>query len=812
MAIENTKSGRVRSVHVSDDSIEKATLVIGSHLIQINGLTDELYETALQSAGEFGQYQVYYKSELADGSWFEVTEASSILEITSQGNPVNKTVIESLEFTHKTNADGITTDLRTGDKVGVFDINDPYQLETMQELEPLRIQRQLLEEKASPTEDDEIYKKLLTQFFQKPVQNDKTGQCDGQLKSLQAYIEGLAQRDKPGAWAEAANTVAQGIDAERRVESLTILDGWLDVLLEDASDLTAQPREKEDKEQEDTAAAFAVNPDVVAAVGEAKQNVEDSILTYTAKRLSQGSNVAGRSRYRYSRALIEKSQNGDTAGCDAAVENLCSLEHIISGRVADQDRELDLLHSDLISSSGAVYKEKLSLGAGGAYRQAVSDGVAAAALTRHLQTRKTETDAARTEYQTMLAAAFVRMENKEAQAYTLQLIDGVADLEAFIPDDAAAPYMRETTAAHLAWLQSELAELVRNDAGSSQMDTLKKEKEELSRKRREALDRNDLAQEKRLAAEEAAKQRDIDRLTEELTIVLGSQNSSQAEKARAMAALGEGSAASVMNALADKIALSVTEGGYETGETANSVNALAAVGALDPDAAQAALGRVRESLQSAVSLDAAAAKELSDRIDAAKAQISAAGRSGILTRDELTALLEQILGESPEKSSDTDQVAVVAALQRLGAETGNPEFGKLAAYYAGKLAEEGNPYVYRKYTAAAEVYVPLPVVGTAAGYRYIFEAGEARATLKKNSSYYTFTVAKRSYEMTGEASGELCGLLQQMGAPYLQAADTRELFGVDGLYIEDSAYGIALNGEIAKRMEEICELLAEGGG
>ena len=133
--LENEKSGSLRSVKMTDDQIEMSTLVIGSHLIHLNGLTDELYETAVTSASEFNQYQMYYKSELAGGAWFEISEAVSIADITTSGRPVEKSVIEALEFTHKTGADGITVDLRTGKAVSIFDIPDPYDLSVMEEEE-----------------------------------------------------------------------------------------------------------------------------------------------------------------------------------------------------------------------------------------------------------------------------------------------------------------------------------------------------------------------------------------------------------------------------------------------------------------------------------------------------------------------------------------------------------------------------------------------------------------------------------------------------------------------------------------------------
>ncbi|NLV86822.1 MAG: hypothetical protein GX025_06355, partial [Clostridiales bacterium] len=94
------------AVHIKSDDIESSTLIIGSHLIHLSALTDPIYNIAIESAHESGQDTIYYKSELADGTWFNISYAGSLLDITSGGTPVTKDVIEGLFLTHHTRADG----------------------------------------------------------------------------------------------------------------------------------------------------------------------------------------------------------------------------------------------------------------------------------------------------------------------------------------------------------------------------------------------------------------------------------------------------------------------------------------------------------------------------------------------------------------------------------------------------------------------------------------------------------------------------------------------------------------------------------
>ena len=111
------------------DSIEDSTLLIGTHLIHLSALNDSIYEVAQASAEESGQNNIYYKSELADGAWFDITTASSLADITTGGTPVTTDSLTSLYLTRHTKSDGKTYDLRTGEEVSLQDINDPYDLE-----------------------------------------------------------------------------------------------------------------------------------------------------------------------------------------------------------------------------------------------------------------------------------------------------------------------------------------------------------------------------------------------------------------------------------------------------------------------------------------------------------------------------------------------------------------------------------------------------------------------------------------------------------------------------------------------------------
>ncbi len=85
-----------KAVHIKPSEIENATLIIGTHLIYLHSLNEGIYEIAVQSASDSGQDRRYYKSELAGGTWMDITYAESIRDISAGGTIADESVIERL--------------------------------------------------------------------------------------------------------------------------------------------------------------------------------------------------------------------------------------------------------------------------------------------------------------------------------------------------------------------------------------------------------------------------------------------------------------------------------------------------------------------------------------------------------------------------------------------------------------------------------------------------------------------------------------------------------------------------------------------
>ena len=214
------------SVHIDASEIEDATLIIGTHLIYLGSMNEQIYAIAMKSAEESSQYNRYYKSEIAGGTWYEITEAGSLADITTDGIVVEDKVIEELFMTHHTKSDGVTYDLTNKKAVGIFDINDPYDLSEMEELNPIKLQYDMLVQTEEPSDTmkrDILYIKEIYQFER---QTDKTKEIDRQMKELQTYYNILVRDGAEEAMCDKVMSAIEKLDAARRVEVLGPLNDY----------------------------------------------------------------------------------------------------------------------------------------------------------------------------------------------------------------------------------------------------------------------------------------------------------------------------------------------------------------------------------------------------------------------------------------------------------------------------------------------------------------------------------------------------------------------------------------------------------
>lgn len=254
MALFNEEEAMTYAEYSATHTIENSTLFVGTYLINISAITDELYQKAMDSASESNQTSIYYKSELADGQWFDVTDSESLTDIMNSAVSVPESELADLYVQYYVGADGAVMSVLEGDEVNPFDIPDPYNLSKLKELEPLWLQytsssaadeinqADYLKNKNSRSTGNlrtDVYTyQLLSTFFAMDLRDEETDRYDADLARLyEAYksYKASEQDDEAGIM----YSLMAKVDASRRavvMNKLSVMEiNALDVLNDLAS-------------------------------------------------------------------------------------------------------------------------------------------------------------------------------------------------------------------------------------------------------------------------------------------------------------------------------------------------------------------------------------------------------------------------------------------------------------------------------------------------------------------------------------------------------------------------------------------------
>jgi len=241
-ALFNASDAVKYSEYASSHTIENSTIFYGTWLITLSAMTDELYEKAEESAQDSNQTEMYYKSELAGGSWFNITDGEGLTDIMNTGKVIDESELANLYVQYYVGADGSVTDVKTGASVNPFDIPDPYNLSKLPELQSLWIQYASSASAEGIDEDDYLKNKnsensgntridvynyqILTAFFSMNLKDSETDSLDADLARLWACYQSLKNSGQDEE-ADIVYGLMKKVDSKRRaivMDKLTGLD------------------------------------------------------------------------------------------------------------------------------------------------------------------------------------------------------------------------------------------------------------------------------------------------------------------------------------------------------------------------------------------------------------------------------------------------------------------------------------------------------------------------------------------------------------------------------------------------------------
>ena len=558
------------STYKSSHTIEDSVLFIGTHLIHLQALTDELYEKAVQSQSDSEQGEVYYKSELADGTWYNISDASGLSAITTDGTPVPESELDDLYVSYYTGADGLTKDAKSGNVVCIFDDPDPYDLMKMTELEPVR--RMYEEKYVATSSDDRSFKYLrdaLNSFFAQSVRSETTNEYDRMLKNLQKCYESFctAKMDED---AQVIMTLMEGIDAARRVEVFQkLMEGgetaaassartsWMSLLLGSRNNgsftdlnklseivngqyYTAKTKNGKNTEVDPFNMDTALAESVMTGIGQCN----DSYTSYSAKMLSPDGSTIRAYIYKQSKELADRCNESKKMATDrtiiALVNSIKYAQNIENGVVGDAEGELKLIDDEFLPSAESGFTSQLSKGVSAEYQDAAAKNQSDAVKKGILDNDKTDVEIARTDLESMITAKKERMSSSDALNYVYERITWAQEQEKNIKNDDFANSAKEVLTAHIEWLRTLAQNVVNSDASlMSELDRLKDLLADYQEKQQDALDEDDLD----LAAQYAELIKDTsDKIAAEetrLNEIINSDTATEAEKAAAEVALGQ---------------------------------------------------------------------------------------------------------------------------------------------------------------------------------------------------------------------------------------------------------------------------------
>lgn len=802
------------------DAVEDATLLIGTHLIHISVINNQIYEVAEISQSDTGQSSIYYKSELGDGQWYEISNASALADISFTGTPVSDSEILALGLTNETKSDAITYDLATGNPICPYNTTDPYDIADL--TETMAIQS-VYEYDSNMIDNDrdrdsiryEYY--AIKYFFENTsTRNDVTNLCDTTLDQLHQFYLNEAYQGIPLQELVQILVAEEYVDHERRAEVMYNLEenGVSDlvarlstpsILPSDSSNSSngdffaslfrssglPYPYNGEFAEEEDL-------PDSTSSMGteaaaEVYSTVQESYATHNSQKLVQGKSILAQCQYADLQYLYYNVSGGNfnrtsdvntyfkygTTG-ETNIQRLAAMENISESVVGyRRDLEKSILTDELVPYGTGLLTSQTTSGAGSAYAAlAATEGSTNEQLDGALSDQKSEAESTRLELQFFITNLRSRMNEADMISYIDARLDEANAMYAAVKEDAYADYGHEVVQAYIDFLEALKADIESGmDGGSAELQGLL---DEYTQGYQNALDNNDLGEADRYAAL-------IDAVTKQMGDGSGLGDSTVSDLMNSLSnALGEGNASQVLS----------------------DINALSAMSAIDPNGVQDALNDAKARIAGSTELSDSDIDGLLDAVGEAIAD----GQdkfSGKISASDLDNLLNSLFGGGFDSLSDGQKVALVKATTEFGATYNNSDVTNYGLEKLTQIVTEQNPYVYTQPTEITPEYLDLEHIAAVTSYRYVFNASETRATLSNRGEYYSFVAYESTYE---DSTGEIKSLntpLTFRKTVYLDEDSSKEIFACVAYYVPDTEYGIVVTDQVAAWADQIMEMLVQ---
>lgn len=769
------------TVHINGDDIETSTLIIGTHLIYLGSLNEQIYATAKDSVPDVNRTDIYYKSELGGGKWYNISEAGGIYDISGDAQAVETAVINELEVRYHTKSDGITYDLLTGQPVSVFDIDNPYNLAENPDIEEIGIQQQLLESKEERTDSDNLCLDALNEFYAEDLSGRVTDSCDEALDKMQRSYTQLVG-DEPEL-AQVLLEAMEKIDNTRRAETYDVLSEKLSELL--------------DKISEDGS-----NASLIDAISSSIQNVADSETEYLSNRYEQGSEGEDSIQNKLMEELLAAMDSG--LNVKKVLENIEAYNNVINGITKNPEVQLELINNRMIPEVMKELKNSLSGGTAGGNEGTTGGGQVSSADIYNLGIMLDK-------LYNLAKAGASRMSKKEAGVYLLEKIDEAEELKKLIADDLPKDKMLTTINSYIDDLES--AYLGYADGSSGVLDYYLNEKEQLMLNKQMAIDNNDY----QLAKQYNEKLDDvllsIENEEARLGSIIASDTTTSAEKLDAQSQLGAGSAAARILDMKAEVMEDIDNSDFTS--IKEKIEGISALAEYSPSLCKTALTDIYAGLAAEQILNNSLTAEQSDMIETAINAVTDAVTdnydrfvAGNISSKDINELIDIKYGCSFNNLDFDKQVEVVLALAMYTQTVQAADFAASLKSLTTLMYNNSNPYVYLQLKNEMNEFIPIKIVCSLnPAYRYVYDDGLREAVLRRNTDYYKFQVLSPYVTRPDGKVEELTDTVRIQGDIYIPWDYAYNEFDLNCIYVENCDYAFVYTDEILDNSQELQQLL-----
>lgn len=357
------------------------TIIIGTHAIVLDALTEELLQASQESAKKSGQDKIYFKSDINQGTWYDISDSDKISEIsTTRDNIVTNTTINEVSLEYYTKITGETIALSTGkvvDTSDFFDASDPTQMPEMEEVVKQKDVQNSLKENVSGDDKEKKEKKKVYESKLKSIErvlekiedttveayNQKLANMETMVKSLQS--SGQASSD------QIALAVEQKMQLEQKRKAVCY-QIEIDRLQEESKKLD-----------------YEKCSDLIATYGTAITNLQGALAETGVSNSSDESEESKSSKtqapnsaldvveHQYEKALEDAVENSNMVGMEEALEGLTVVKQVKSGDTnvseEEQKKQLDLLQKAKLIAMNQVKESIASANQSEELKQAKAD-------------------------------------------------------------------------------------------------------------------------------------------------------------------------------------------------------------------------------------------------------------------------------------------------------------------------------------------------------------------------------------------------------------------------------------------------------